>query len=94
MSVLSAQQGAASMQAVEMTEDYLLLFCRYTHNRNILQVKCGYSPCIIRQLSVDVFVSALCLRQSAKSYIFVRQCCISQEKLMFLKYKGGSGAGN
>ncbi|XP_041821593.1 uncharacterized protein LOC121626912 [Chelmon rostratus] len=31
MSVLSAQQGAASMQAVEMTEDYLLLFCRYPY---------------------------------------------------------------
>ncbi|XP_076581752.1 uncharacterized protein LOC143317485 [Chaetodon auriga] len=33
MSVLSAQQGAASIQAVEMTEDYLLLFCRYPYKR-------------------------------------------------------------
>ncbi|XP_027143899.1 uncharacterized protein LOC109137463 [Larimichthys crocea] len=32
--VLSAQHGAASMQAVEMTEDYLLLFCRYPYKRD------------------------------------------------------------
>ncbi|XP_047439148.1 uncharacterized protein LOC125006777 [Mugil cephalus] len=31
LSVLSAQRDAASIQAVEMTEDYLLLFCRYPH---------------------------------------------------------------
>ncbi|XP_042256653.1 uncharacterized protein LOC121889028 [Thunnus maccoyii] len=31
--VLSAQHGAASIQAVEMTEDYLLLFCRYPYKR-------------------------------------------------------------
>ncbi|XP_078020258.1 NACHT domain- and WD repeat-containing protein 1 [Epinephelus lanceolatus] len=33
LSVLSAQHGAASIQAVEMTEDYLLLFCRYPYKR-------------------------------------------------------------
>ncbi|XP_071334325.1 uncharacterized protein [Trachinotus anak] len=33
LSVLSAQHGAASIQAVEMTEDYLLLFCRYPYQR-------------------------------------------------------------
>nr|XP_046237578.1 uncharacterized protein si:ch211-212k18.6 [Scatophagus argus] len=31
LSVLSAQHGAASIQAVEMTQDYLLLFCRYPY---------------------------------------------------------------
>lgn len=30
LSVLSAQHDGASIQAVDMTEDYLLLFCRYT----------------------------------------------------------------
>lgn len=29
LSVLRAQHGAASIQAVEMTNQYLLLFCRY-----------------------------------------------------------------
>ncbi|XP_070711235.1 uncharacterized protein [Pempheris klunzingeri] len=33
LSVLSAQHAAASIQAVEMTEDYLLLFCRYPYKR-------------------------------------------------------------
>lgn len=31
LSILSAQHDSASIQAVEMTEDYLLLFCRYTN---------------------------------------------------------------
>ncbi|XP_074480037.1 uncharacterized protein LOC141760845 [Sebastes fasciatus] len=31
LSVLSAQHDGASIQAVDMTEDYLLLFCRYPH---------------------------------------------------------------
>ncbi|XP_059211371.1 uncharacterized protein si:ch211-212k18.6 [Centropristis striata] len=33
LSVLSAQHDAASIQAVDMTEDYLLLFCRYPYKR-------------------------------------------------------------
>ncbi|XP_018549377.2 NACHT domain- and WD repeat-containing protein 1 [Lates calcarifer] len=33
LSVLSAQHSAASIQAVEMTENYLLLFCRYPYKR-------------------------------------------------------------
>ncbi|KAI3376664.1 hypothetical protein L3Q82_017094 [Scortum barcoo] len=33
LSVLSAQHGAASIQAVEVTEDYLLLFFRYPYKR-------------------------------------------------------------
>lgn len=46
LSVLSAQHSAASIQAVEMTEDYLLLFLRYSNTRNILQGKYRYSFCI------------------------------------------------
>ncbi|XP_071402446.1 uncharacterized protein [Centroberyx affinis] len=34
LSVLSARHGAASIQAVEMTSEYLLLFCRYPYKRD------------------------------------------------------------
>ncbi|XP_028461906.1 uncharacterized protein LOC114573893 isoform X2 [Perca flavescens] len=41
LSVLSVQHGAASIQAVDMTEDYLLLFCRFPYKRGseIIQIK-------------------------------------------------------
>ncbi|XP_034712568.1 uncharacterized protein LOC117934738 isoform X2 [Etheostoma cragini] len=41
LSVLSVQQGGASIQAVDMTEDYLLLFCRFPFKRGseIIQIK-------------------------------------------------------
>ncbi|XP_032355068.1 uncharacterized protein LOC116669372 isoform X2 [Etheostoma spectabile] len=41
LSVLSVQHGGASIQAVDMTEDYLLLFCRFPYKRGseIIQIK-------------------------------------------------------
>lgn len=66
LSVLSAQHDSASIQAVEMTEDYLLLFCRLgvtlVHpNAWLLYNKYRYNPCIcykFQELCVNVFVSA------------------------------------
>ncbi|XP_051231416.1 uncharacterized protein LOC127349591 [Dicentrarchus labrax] len=49
LSVLSAQHGAASIQAVEMTEDYLLLFCRYPY-------KSGSEIIHIELFSTDSFL--------------------------------------
>lgn len=54
LSVLSVQHGAASIQAVEMTEDYLLLFCRYTNTRNKLQGE-------HRSIPVSLVTSSTCL---------------------------------
>ncbi|XP_029311219.1 uncharacterized protein LOC115023989 [Cottoperca gobio] len=49
LSVLSAQHDAASIQAVEMTEDYLLLFCRYPY-------KCGSEIIHIQLFSTVSFL--------------------------------------
>ncbi|XP_038586012.1 uncharacterized protein LOC119911275 [Micropterus salmoides] len=64
LSVLSAQNGAASIQAVEMTEDYLLLFCRYPYR----------SGCEIIHIELFSSVSFLYLR----SILGCSQDCISQ----------------
>ncbi|CAK6968650.1 RWD domain-containing protein 4 Protein FAM28A [Scomber scombrus] len=64
LSVLSAQHGAASIQAVEMTEDYLLLFCRYPY-------KSGSEIIHIELFSTVSF-------QYLRSILGCTQDCISQ----------------
>ncbi|XP_054863824.1 uncharacterized protein LOC118470977 [Amphiprion ocellaris] len=64
LSVLSAQHGAASIQAVEMTEDYLLLFCRYPY-------KAGSEIIHIELFSTTTFLYL-------RSILGCSQECISQ----------------
>ncbi|XP_069033923.1 NACHT and WD repeat domain-containing protein 2 [Embiotoca jacksoni] len=64
LSVLSAQHGAASIQAVEMTEDYLLLFCRYPYKRgsDIIHIEL-FSPASFLYLRSILGCSQDCLSQ-------------------------------